>query len=227
MIRSHATPALTPTGKLLSGIEEAVVGKILAAAKPVKVAARQMILTGGDEAKHLFLLSGGAVKYYRTTKSGDDVLLSWLIPGDVFGLGTLLRNPPPYMGSAKAVTECELFVWERERIRKLSESYPQLAQNALRIVLEYLGILANRQVGLVSRNAEQRLADSLLGLGYRMGKVHSAGVDVDVTNEQLGDLAHTTHFTASRLLRKWQQSGAVSKARGKVVIHLPEALVMD
>ena len=227
MTQSTAAPAKTPTPRLLTGIEEEAVSKILAVGRTTKVAARQMILTGGEEAKHLFLLSGGAVRYYRTTKSGTEVLLSWLIPGDVFGLGTLLRNPPAYLGSARAVTECELTVWDHERIRKLAESYPRLAENSLRIVFEYMGVLCRRQVSLVSRSAEQRLADSLLGLGHRTGTVHSDGVDVHITNEQLGDLANTTLFTASRLLRKWQKAGAVSKKRGKVIIHAPEALVMD
>jgi CRP/FNR family transcriptional regulator, nitrogen oxide reductase regulator len=213
--------------KLLAGIGEKDACKILDAATPAKLLANQMIVSGGEPATRLFLLRTGTVKYYRLTPSGDEVLLGWLVPGDVFGLGTLFSNPVAYFGSAKAVAECDLWVWQHDRVRKLAESYPLLAENALRIVLEYLGALVTRHVGLVSRSAEQRLADTLLNLGRRTGKVHSGGVDVNITNEQLGDLAHTTPFTASRLLRRWKRTGAVSKKRGKVVIHMPELLLMD
>jgi CRP-like cAMP-binding protein len=213
--------------KLLAGIGEKDACKILDAATPAKLLANQMIVSGGEPATRLFLLRTGTVKYYRQTQSGNDVVLGWLVPGDAFGLGTLLGKSVAYFGSAKAVTECEFCVWQHDRIRKLAESYPLLADNSLRIVLEYLGALVTRHVGLVTRSAEQRLADTLLSLGRRTGKIHSGGVDVNITNEQLGDLAHTTPFTASRLLRRWKRAGAVSKERGKVVIHMPELLIID
>lgn len=216
-----------PLPKLLAGIGEKDASKILELANSTKLLASQMILTGGERATHLFLLKTGTVRYYRLTHEGDEVLLGWLVPGDVFGLGTLLGNTATYLGSARTVTECQLSVWDHERIRKLAETYPKLAENSIRIVLDYLNGLATRHVGLVSRSAEQRLADTLLSLGRRTGTVHSWGVDVNVTNEQLGDLAHTTPFTASRLLRSWKQAGTVSKKRGKIVIHMPESLVMD
>jgi CRP-like cAMP-binding protein len=218
-------PEATPT--LLSGIPEKDVSKILEAATLTKLLANQMILTGGEQATHMFLLKTGIVKYYRLTKAGDEVLFGWLVPGNVFGLASLLASPVAYLGSAMAVTECQLYVWERERMRKLAETYPQLAENSLRVVLRYITALADRHAGLISLSAEQRLADALLDLGRRTGQVHSSGVDVNITNEQLGDLAHTTPFTASRLLSRWKRSGAVSKKRGKIVIHKPESLVTD
>ena len=55
----------------------------------------------------------------------------------------------------------------------------------------------------------------------------SIGVQVDVTNGQLGALADISSFTTSRLLSGWERQGAVSKSRGKVLIHSPEALVVD
>jgi CRP-like cAMP-binding protein len=175
----------------------------------------------------VFMLKTGIVKYYRLTHTGDEVLFGWLVPGNVFGLASLLSSPVAYLGSAMAITECQLYVWERDRMRKLAQTYPQLAENSFRVVLKYLTALADRHAGLISLSAEQRLADALLELGRRTGQVHPAGVEVEITNEQLGDLAHTTSFTASRLLSRWKRAGALSKKRGKVIIHTPESLVTD
>jgi CRP-like cAMP-binding protein len=218
-------PDATPT--LLTGIPERDVNSILEAATPTKLLPNRMILTGGEQATHVFMLKTGIVKYYRLTHTGDEVLFGWLVPGNVFGLASLLSSPVAYLGSAMAITECQLYVWERDRMRKLAQTYPQLAENSFRVVLKYLTALADRHAGLISLSAEQRLADALLELGRRTGQVHSAGVEVEITNEQLGDLAHTTSFTASRLLSRWKRAGALSKKRGKVIIHTPESLVSD
>jgi len=36
-----------------------------------------------------------------------------------------------------------------------------------------------------------------------------AGVDIHITNEQLGGLADVGMFTASRLLSKWERQGTI------------------
>jgi CRP/FNR family transcriptional regulator, nitrogen oxide reductase regulator len=185
------------------------------------------IISGGDLATHLFLVSSGKIKYYRLTKSGEEVLLQWLTPGDVFGLGTLLKSPPAYVGSAEALSDCDVVVWKHETIRKLTREYPQLSENALRIVLHYLKNYADRHVGLVTKSAEQRLAAALLNLGHGTGTVRSTGVEVHATNAQLAALSDVSHFTASRLLNVWQKKGMVRKHRGRVLIRAPESLLMD
>jgi CRP/FNR family transcriptional regulator, nitrogen oxide reductase regulator len=185
------------------------------------------IITGGDTATHLFLVRSGKIKYYRLTRTGEEVLLEWLTPGDVFGLGTLLKDPPAYVGSAEALSDCDVAVWKHETIRKLTRKYPQLSENALRTVLHYLKNYADRHVGLVTKTAEQRLATTLLNLGHGSGTVRTGGVEVHATNAQLAALSDVSHFTASRLLNIWQKKGMVRKQRGRVLIRAPEALLVD
>jgi len=175
----------------------------------------------------LFILCSGGAKYYRTTKQGEELLLRWLVPGDVFGLATLLRQPPPYMGNVQATKSGTLYMWTHAKIRELSGTYPKLAENALRITLSYLSAYAERHAGLRTKTAEERLAHALVHLGHRAGRVQPTGVEVDITNEQLGGLADVGLFTASRVLSKWERKGAVIKRRGGVFIQSPERLLSD
>jgi len=73
----------------------------------------------------------------------------------------------------------------------------------------------------------KRLAHALVHLGHRAGRVQPTGVEVDITNEQLGGLADVGLFTASRVLSKWERKGAVIKRRGGVFIQSPERLLSD
>lgn len=186
-----------------------------------------VIIRGGEKAGYLFLLLSGRVKYYKVTREGQEVLLRWLTPGDVFGLATLIRRPPGYIGTAEAIKDCELLVWKESVIRELSGVYPQLMENALRIATNYLSSYADRHARMVTETAEQRLAHTLISLGRRAGQVHPAGVEVDITNEQLGGLADVGLFTASRFISAWERKGAISKQRGKIIIRVPEKLPLD
>jgi CRP/FNR family transcriptional regulator, nitrogen oxide reductase regulator len=227
MIDSQPTLPTTVRSKFLAGFDLKATSKILAAAKVREIAAKHTIFSVGEPASRLFLLRKGRARYYMATKAGDEILLQWLLPGDVCGLGTLLTHPPNYMGTAAAIFDCELLVWEHKSIRKLAKAYPQLAENALRIVLHYLKGYTNRHIGLMTKTSQERLAGTLLSLGHRTGRIHPHGIEIEATNEQLSALADISPFTTSRLLSGWEREGTVSKTRGRVLVHTPEALVVE
>jgi CRP-like cAMP-binding protein len=227
MTDSRATLPAVGTSRFLEGLEKSAIESIVAAAQVRQIAAKRTILTEGEPASHLFLLRTGQARYYKLTKTGNEILLHLLLPGDVFGLGTLLKHPPDYLGSGETLSDCELLAWEHTSIRKLAKDYAQLAENALRIVVSYLKSYSDRHAGLVATSAQQRLAAALLNLGHRTGRVNPHGVEVEATNAQLSALADLSPFTTSRVLGRWKRDGSVSKARGKVLIHSPEALIVD
>jgi CRP-like cAMP-binding protein len=216
----------TLTSALFRGLEGAASKEVLAPARLKKVPAGRFIVTEGESAGHFFLLKHGRVKYFRTTEAGEEVLLWWLVAGDVLGIAALLEDPPPYIGSAEALSDSELFVWDHVVVRRLVAIYPQLLENSLRMAIQCLRDYTERHVGLMTRTARQRLARALLELGDRAGKAGPKGLEIAVTNQQLGGLSDTSPFTASRLLKDWQHRGAITKHRGNVLIHDPELLIV-
>jgi CRP-like cAMP-binding protein len=219
---------LAPTNSLLlDGITSHNRKLILGVAECRRVSAKDILIQGGAKATHLFLLRSGGATYYRTTKGGEAHLLRWLIPGDVFGIGTLFTHAADYMGSVQAAYDCWVYSWAHSDLRDLSCVYPQLAENALRIALGYISAYAERHLHLLTGTAEQRLACALVHLGHRTGRCHPAGIEVKITNEQLGRLAHVGLPNATRLLRKWERKRAITKHRGKILIHAPETLIVD
>jgi len=200
---------------------------ILSAAQIRRISAKHNIITGGHRATHLFLVQSGEVHYYHLTKQGESVLLAWLVPGDVIGLVALLESPSPYMATAEATSDCELLAWEHTVIRKLASSHPLLGENGLRISLGFLRSYVQRHIGLVSKTAEERLAETILSLSDRSGEVYPKGIEIRATNDQLGALADISPFTTSRVLSNWVRAGILSKGRGRVLLHAPEALMID
>jgi len=200
---------------------------ILQKAQQLFVAARDVIIRSGERASELFVLHNGRIKYTRVTEEGKELLLWLLTPGDVFGIATILNHPPGYLGNATAITDCNLIVWDESTILSLSNNYPELCRNALRITLDYLASYARRHGRLISEPAPQRLAYTLVQVAHRAGQVLPGGVEVEITNEQLGGLADVGLFTTSRLLGEWERSGMIRKERGRIQIEMPERLLLE
>ncbi len=219
--------SIVQSSDFLAGIGARDQEEILASATLKRFKAKEAIVTRGEPAKHLFMLRHGRVRYYKITKRGVEIVFRWLAPGDIFGLGTLLPHPAPYMGTAEALKESEVLVWTHASMRELLEAIPQIAENALRVVLQYLRTYADRHTRLVSKSAEERVADVLLILGHQQGQMRDKRISVEITNEQLSALADTSLFTTSRIMSHWARKGYISKQRGRVLITEPEALVTD
>ena len=221
-----ASSAAPLKSKFLAGLDATALRQILDAAHVRHLGREKNITFGGERPDHLFLLRAGRAKFYTVTESGAEVVLLLAVPGDVIGLVSLLSNPPPYIASAKTVSECDLLVWDHATLRRLAKAYPLLTENGLRLALHYLGVYMKRHIGVVSKSAESRLAEALLHLATQSGEVHSSGVEIDITNEQLSSLSDVSPFTASRLLSRWERDGKLSKRRGRVTLLAPESLMI-
>jgi CRP/FNR family transcriptional regulator, nitrogen oxide reductase regulator len=227
MMNPRSVSAAARSSSFLRGLDEPATHTILSTARIRTISTNNNVTTAGDRATHFFLVQRGHVRYYHLTTNGEIVVLASLVPGDVVGLVALLRDPSVYMATAEATSNCELFAWERSVIRELVSHHPLLAENGLRIALGYLRNYIDRHVGLVTKTAEARLAETLLKLSDQCGEVHPDGIEIRATNDQLGALADISPFTTSRVLSNWVRTGTLSKGRGHVLLHAPEALMID
>ena len=192
-----ATSLAPLKSKFLAGLDDTALRNVLGAAQARRIGPKKNITISGERPDYLYLLQVGRAKFYSLTESGSEVLLLWKVPGDVIGLVSLLTNAPPYMASAKTVSECQFLVWDHGTLRRLAKAYPQLTENGLRMALHYLSVYTNRHVSVVTKSAEARLAGALLHLATQAGEVQPSGVEIDITNEQLSSLCDMSPFTAS------------------------------
>jgi CRP-like cAMP-binding protein len=211
--------------RFFTGLERSHISVILAAATRQKFKGGEVIARADEPASHLYLVREGSVDYFVLTSDGREILLRRLVSGNIFGVGAFLSHPFGYVGTSKAVHSTELLVWGHAVIRQLASDYPRLGENALRTVLRYVALFAERHVALVSKPAQERLAFALTSLGSRAGHMVPSGVEIEIKNEDLASLADVSFFTASRFLQEWERKGALEKTRGKVLIRSPEKLL--
>jgi len=209
---------------LFTGLSKDAISFILSAAVRRKYPAGRLIVAADHRAQSLYLLHSGAVGYVVHCRGERETLIRRFLHGDAFGVASLFAEPVGYLGSARAIRDSVLFVWDHVTARRLAKLHPRLVENALQIALRYVASYSKRHLRLLCDSAEGRLAATLTSLGSRIGKHLPNGLDVNVKNEELASLADVSPFTASRILRAWERHGAIRKKRGHVIVQAPEKL---
>jgi len=183
-----------------------------------------VIVNQGDPADRLFLLIKGSARFFFLTPDGKKVYLHWLARGEIFGGASLLTDPATFLVSTEVSAGSQVLVWMRDVVHSLATIYPRLSENALSIANDFLVWFLASHLSLICNTARERLANVLVSLADGIGQQCPGGVRIDVTNEQLANTANITVFTASRLLREFQRSGAIMKSRGNILVCNPQRL---
>jgi CRP-like cAMP-binding protein len=98
-------------------------------------------------------------------------------------------------------------------------------KNDVRPVDSLFGRLRAAYTALVCGSARERFADALVTFASGIGDRVPGGIELDVTSEELANVANVTLFSASRLLSELQREGMLVKCRGKILLRSPERLL--
>jgi CRP/FNR family transcriptional regulator len=221
-----------PDDELLRGLKNEEIDLILAAARPLRFSAKSLITCRGEPADRLFLLWKGRARYFLETPDGKKLILIWITPGHIFGASALASPPSAYLVSTEAVSteavrNCIVLAWDGPTIRGLAKRFPRLMANAFETTKNYLSWYVGTHAALTSQSARERLAHVLLGYAPSIGKKVKGGIQLDVTNEELAEAANITPQTTSRLISKWQRTGAVRKRYGKLLLRSDKRLFLS
>jgi CRP-like cAMP-binding protein len=210
--------------RFLHGLTPSAVDEIVATASPKQFLANAVVISQGQPANRLFLLTKGRARFFFITEGGRKLLVHWIMPGEIFGAGALMAKPFPYVLSAEMIENGAVLIWDRSTIRRKVTKYPRLLENILPIFSDYLIRQIAMHVAQTQRGARERLAQVLVTLSSAMGNQTQGGINLNVTNEDLAAAANITVFTTSRLLSDWQRQGVLVKSRRKISLISPERL---
>jgi len=220
-----ASAAVFPAGlrsRLLSGLPPLELNYIMAAATHRHFQADSVVIGQGQPASVLYLLTKGRARYFYITSDGRKLLLPWIMPGELFGGMAILSEPCFYIASTEMLKDSHALTWDRATLRKLVIRHPKLLDNALTIASDYFKWYLATHAALTADTARQRLAQTIISVARGIGRRVPGGLELEVTNEDLGYAASMTLFTVSRLLSEWHRQGAVVKSRGKLLLRASE-----
>jgi len=187
--------------------------------------AREYVFMEGDHAGWFCIVKSGHVKILRHSRTGKDVVLELLGPGEVFG-GVAVVEKRPYPATAQAAETTVVLKIPADAMAALAERHPAVIKELALLIGRRLRTAHDSVKSLAVDPVEARLAATLLRLAEREGRRGDHGVTLPfhLTRQSLADMAGTTVETAIRVVSRWRQDNLVSDEGGCLSLTDIEAL---
>jgi len=210
---------------LFAGMQPAELDDILAEARPVRCPKNTAVFEQGAEAHSFFVLLHGHVRAMKLTPDGQQVVVRYIMPGEVFGVAMAigLKN---YPATALAIEDSVALSWPTSAWPRLSAKHPALTANTMQTLGTRLQEANARVVEMSTQQVERRIAHALLRLARQSGRRTDQGVEIDfpISRQDVAEMTGTTLHTVSRILSAWEQQGLIEGGRQRIVLRDPHRL---
>jgi CRP/FNR family transcriptional regulator, cyclic AMP receptor protein len=219
MITSTTTSTMSTTKECTFDPKEflATIGE---GRKVVAFPKKQTIFTQGDADDAIFYIQEGKIRLSVVSKGGKEATLGILSEGQFFGEGGL-AGQPLRMGSATAMTDCELMRIDRKAMMHALREEHSLSDMFTTFLLERNIRYEEDLVDQLFNSCEKRLARILL-LMARFGKEDGPGTVIPkISQTTLAEMVGTTRSRVSFFMNKFRTLGFVDYGGTGLEVHGP------
>lgn len=194
-------------------------------ARPLEIAAGELVFREGLPAFGLYILCEGKVKVAKHTKTGHSQILKLLGPGEVLGEKTLFDRET-YTCYAQTLEPSRLLFISAEEFLGFIKRHPEVALRLVEKLSRELKAFGDKLVEVTSYSAKERVARVLLELARAFGRETPEGLDlgVELPRGEIAEMAGVTTETAIRILSELKERGILSLPGRRIVILKKEAL---
>jgi len=197
----------------------------------------EVIFREGDRSETCFIVRTGRVRITRRHPGGRRLTLAEIGAGEMFGELSMFDGEGR-SATVEALEETTTLALLERDVRRVLREHPEIAVKMLARLASRLRA-ANEKVARQSfQPVAGRVASTLLAQVEARQAEAAAAVDaegsdrrvaadeivIEATQSDIAQLAGSSRESASRFLADLERAGAVTTARGRVVVHDPEAL---
>src|SRR3984957_1710915 len=169
---------------------------------------KQGIFAQGDVADEVFYIQEGKVRLTVVSKVGKEATLGILSPGDFFGEG-VLAGQHLRMGSASAMTDCELLRIEKKAMMLALHREHTFSDLFVAYLLARNIRYEEDLVDQLFNSSEKRLARILLLLAHFGRETIPEAVVPKVSQETLAEMIGTTRSRVSFFMNRFRKLGFI------------------
>jgi len=186
--------------------------------KVVAFPKRQTIFTQGDAADAVFYIQAGKVRLTVVSKTGKEATLGILSEGEFFGEGGL-AGQPLRMGSATAMTDCELLRIDKKAMMLALHREHTFSDLFVAYLLARNIRYEEDLVDQLFNSSEKRLARILLLLAHFGKEGVPETVIPTITQETLAEMVGTTRARVSFFMNRFRKLGFVDYGGSGLQVH--------
>jgi CRP/FNR family transcriptional regulator, cyclic AMP receptor protein len=175
--------------------------------------------------ERLFILKEGRVQLYELDESGDEITLSVVEDGNVFG-EMALTGQSLHGLYVRALTPSTVVSLRREELEYLIMNTPEVGLRLVRELAQRLHDSEARYADIIAKDVPERLATQILTLVDSEGVVRrdSYRIPTHYTHEQLASMIGCKRVAVTRALSKLREDGAVELEDRRIVVNDLDAL---
>jgi len=178
---------------------------------------------GGTE--RLFILKKGRVQLYEVNAEGEEITLSVIEEGNIFGEMALIGQSLKGL-YVRALTPATVVSLRREDVEDLIRKEPEVGLRLVRDLAQRLHDSERRYADIIGKDVPARLATLILTLVDSEGVVSSESyrIPTHYTHEQLGSMIGCKRVAVTRAFRKLEEGGAVALKERRIIVKDKDAL---
>ena len=210
---------------LFAGLAPDQLDDLMREAQSIRYPKGTTVFQQDEDAHSFFVLLHGHLRVFKLTPDGQQVVVRFVTPGEVFGVAMAIGRST-YPATASAVADSVALVWPSAAWPRLIGKHPGLAVNTLQTVGSRLNEAHTRVVEISTEQVERRVAHALLRLAKQGGRKVANGVQIDfpISRQDVAEMTGTTLHTVSRVLSAWEVRGLVEGGRQRITIRDPHGL---
>jgi CRP/FNR family transcriptional regulator, cyclic AMP receptor protein len=186
--------------------------------KVVAFPRKQTIFTQGDSADAVFYIQQGKVRLTVVSTIGKEATLGILNEGDFFGEGCL-AGQPLRMGSATAITDCEIMRIDKKAMMLALHQEHTLSDLFTAYLLGRNIRYEEDLVDQLFNSSEKRLARTLLLLAHFGKEGVPEAVVPKISQETLAEMVGTTRSRVSFFMNRFRKLGFVDYGESGLQVH--------
>ncbi len=175
--------------------------------------------------ERLFILKKGRVQLYEIGDGGEELTLSVIEDGNVFGEMALTGQSLEGL-YVRALIPSVVVSMRREEVEYLITKKPEVGLRLVQELAERLRELQLRYADMVGKDVPARLATLIFTLVDSEGVVSSESyrIPTHYTHEQLASMIGCKRVAVTRAFRKLEEAGAVELKDRRIVVKDLDAL---
>jgi CRP/FNR family transcriptional regulator len=178
-----------------------------------------ILYTPKEGTERLFILKKGRVQVYEIDGEGEEITLSVIEDGNVFGEMALTGQSLEGL-YVRALTPSTVVSLRREDVEELIRNEPEVGLRLVRDLARRLHDSERRYADVVGKDVPARLATLILTLVDSEGVVNSESyrIPTHYTHDQLGSMIGCKRVAVTRAFRKLEEGGAVELKERRIVV---------
>ena len=183
------------------------------------------LIEEGQDVHQIFILMSGWACSYKQLSKGTRQIISFSLPGDIIGLGSMLTRTSDQ--SCAALTDTEVVCVDVGHMMELLVKFPRLTVAILGSASRDQAMIIEHLVNVGRRSAAERVAHCFLELGQRLqlvGLGSETEYECPLTQLDLADALGLSPIHVNRVLRHLREERLLTLKSNQVIVHSPGAL---